>query len=63
MIAPPNPNPGRRPELAGAAIALGAQNMHFGSAAPATSAPMLKAYGVTYMILGPSERRIFRQTS
>src|SRR5262249_59515831 len=47
-------------ELAGAAIELGAQNMHFedqGAFTGEISAPMLKAYGVTYVILGHSERR------
>jgi triosephosphate isomerase len=61
MIAPPAILiPAVAQELAGAAIALGAQNMHFedqGAFTGEISAPMLKAYGVTYVILGHSERR------
>jgi triosephosphate isomerase len=46
--------------LAGASIALGAQNMHFedrGAFTGEVSAPMLKGFGVTHVILGHSERR------
>ncbi len=46
--------------LAGASIALGAQNLHHedkGAFTGEVSAPMLKPYGVTYAILGHSERR------
>ncbi len=57
MIAPPAILiPAAAQELAGAAIALGAQNMHFedkGAFTGEISAPMLKAYGVTHVILGP----------
>jgi triosephosphate isomerase (TIM) len=61
MIAPPAILiPAAAQELAGAAITLGAQNMHFedqGAFTGEISAPMLKAYGVSYVILGHSERR------
>jgi triosephosphate isomerase (TIM) len=46
--------------LAGSRIELGAQNMHFedkGAFTGEVSAPMLKALGVRYVILGHSERR------
>jgi triosephosphate isomerase (TIM) len=61
MIAPPAILiPAVQQELAGAAIALGAQNMYFedqGAFTGEISAPMLKAFGVTYVVLGHSERR------
>jgi triosephosphate isomerase len=47
-------------ELAGSNIALAAQNMHYedkGAFTGEISAPMLKALGVTHVILGHSERR------
>jgi triosephosphate isomerase (TIM) len=47
-------------ELAGSNIALAAQNMHYeeqGALTGEVSAPMLKAVGATYVILGHSERR------
>jgi triosephosphate isomerase (TIM) len=46
--------------LSGSAIALGAQNMHYedkGAFTGEISAPMLKPFGVTHVILGHSERR------
>lgn len=46
--------------LAGSSIALGAQNMHWedsGAFTGEVSAPMLKGYGVTCVIIGHSERR------
>ncbi len=61
LIAPPAILiPAVQQELAGSAIALGAQNMYFedqGAFTGEISAPMLKAFGVTHVILGHSERR------
>jgi triosephosphate isomerase len=61
MIAPPAVMiPAASQALAGSSIALGAQNMHFedkGAFTGEVSAPMLKAFGVTHVILGHSERR------
>ncbi len=51
---------GGRAGLAGSNIALAAQNMHYedkGAFTGEVSAPMLKAIGVTHVILGHSERR------
>src|SRR6266852_2972354 len=59
MVAPPAINiPAVARELFGSAIALGAQNMHFADRGAFTgeiSAPMLKEFGVVYVILGHSE--------
>jgi triosephosphate isomerase len=52
--------PAAAQELAGSNIALAAQNMHYedkGAFTGEVSAPMLKAFGVTHVILGHSERR------
>jgi len=46
--------------IAGSSILLGSQNMHYedkGAFTGEVSAPMLKALGVTHVILGHSERR------
>ncbi len=46
--------------LAGSSIALGAQNLHWedsGAFTGEVSAPMLKSFGVTHVIIGHSERR------
>ncbi len=61
MVAPPDVLvPAVAQALAGASILLGAQNMHYedkGAFTGEVSAPMLKSYGVTHVILGHSERR------
>jgi len=61
LVAPPSIMiPAVAQALAGSSIMLGAQNMHFedkGAFTGEVSAPMLKAYGVTHVILGHSERR------
>jgi triosephosphate isomerase len=47
-------------QLAGSKIALGAQNLHPGASGAYTgevSAPMLKEFGVTWCLVGHSERR------
>jgi triosephosphate isomerase (TIM) len=61
LVAPPSIMiPAVAQALAGSSIMLGAQNMHFedkGAFTGEVSASMLKAYGVTHVILGHSERR------
>ncbi len=61
LIAPPSIMiPAVAQALAGSSIMLGAQNVHFedkGAFTGEISPPMLKAYGVTHVILGHSERR------
>jgi triosephosphate isomerase (TIM) len=61
MVAPPAVLiPDCAAALKGGSIALGAQNMHQADSGAFTgevSAPMLKPFGVSYVILGHSERR------
>ncbi len=61
LVAPPAVLiPAVSQALAGSSIALGAQNMHFedqGAFTGEISAPMLKPFGVSHVILGHSERR------
>jgi triosephosphate isomerase len=54
--------PAASAKLAGSRVALGAQTMHWELQGPFTgevSAPMLLEFGVTYVILGHSERRAY----
>src|SRR5713226_6337019 len=61
MVAPPSVLiPAVAQALAGSSILLGAQNMHHedkGAFTGEVSAPMLKVFGVTHVIIGHSERR------
>lgn len=61
MVAPPDILiPAVAQALAGSSILLGAQNVHYedkGAFTGEVSPPMLRAYGVTHVILGHSERR------
>ena len=61
MVAPPAVLiPAVAQALAGSSILLGAQNMHYedkGAFTGEVSPPMLKAFGVTHVIVGHSERR------
>lgn len=61
MVAPPFLSlPAAAQALAGSSIALGAQNMYFepkGAFTGEVSAEMLRFFGVSYVIVGHSERR------
>ena len=68
LIAPPAVViPAVAQALAGSSIALGAQNIHWedsGAFTGEVSAPMLKPFGVTHVIIGHSERRnVFLETN
>lgn len=63
VIAPPFPSiPSASEKLRGTRVRLGAQTMHWeleGAFTGEVSAPMLREFGVTHVILGHSERRTY----
>lgn len=63
VIAPPFPSiPAASEKLRGTRIGLGAQNMHWeleGAFTGEVSAPMLREFGVSHVIIGHSERRAY----
>ncbi|HYL27598.1 MAG TPA: triose-phosphate isomerase [Candidatus Nitrosotalea sp.] len=63
VVAPPFTSiPASSAQLAGTRVRLGAQTMHWELQGPFTgevSAPMLREFGVTHVILGHSERRAY----
>jgi len=63
VVAPPFPSiPEAAARVRGTRVGLGAQTMHWKLAGAFTgevSAPMLREFGVTHVILGHSERRAF----
>src|SRR2546421_2779962 len=68
LVAPPFLTiPAAAQALAGSSILLGAQNMHFeekGAFTGEVSAPMVRCFGVTQVIIGHPERRhIFAETN
>src|SRR5262249_4797987 len=67
LLAPPFLTiPAVAQALAGSSLLLGAQNVHFeekGAFTGEVSAPMLRAFGITHVIVGHSEsRHIFKES-